>query len=121
MAGKLRHVSFGQEPAVIAQQAGENARDAFRALDERVAGNLRVIARYAAVGATTARIFLPQTTTVRPRAVVLARAYATNDPGTGLVLTPVLNFYHDSRGIGVYEPSGLVANTMYNLTFLILE
>jgi hypothetical protein len=116
----LRYSSISQDPAAAAQQGGANARDANLAFDEKVSGRLVKVERYAAWGDTTKKIYL-RPGARRPEAVLLVRAYATFDPGTDITVTSRPNFYHDAIGIGVYEPSGLVADTQYNLTFLLLE
>lgn len=119
----VRHTTFSDKPEVAAKQAAENARDVNDLFARKVTGYLVTVPRYAAVGASTAKIKLEQlATNARPAAVQLARARATNDPGGNLTgVSGSLNFYHDSSGIGVYEPSGLTANVKYDLTFLVLE
>lgn len=118
---ELRHVSITPGKQATAQQAAENARDANIALAERVRGYLVTVLGYAATGATTNRIYLTSTPGRRVKGVLLANARATFDKGSDLGAVGRPNFYHDDKGIGVYEPSGLTANTQYDLTFLVLE
>jgi hypothetical protein len=108
-------------PEALARKASENARDSSDVSLSKISGYFAEVPRYAAIGSTTARIVLEQQGTIRPRAVILVHARATSDPGGDLGAIGRLNFYHDSKGVGVYEPDGLVADTKYDLTFLILE
>lgn len=119
--GEPRHVSFSGKARDLAVQNSENARDIAEALGERVTGRLVTVRRYAARGDTAARLYLTPRRGVRPSAVLLVRAYLSGDAGANIAVSPALNFYHDEKGIGVYEPGGLVPNTQYDLTFLILE
>ena len=121
MTRSIRHLSISPDAAVAATQNAENARDGRATLEGKVSGHLRTLNRYSAIGATTAKIPLAATSSVRPKAVVLVNAQLSDDPGSDIGVTGRPNFYHDSFGLGVYEPSGLVANTPYDLTFLILE
>jgi hypothetical protein len=118
----LRHVSFSEDPLQAAKQAAENARDANVLFPRKLDGYLVRIPRYAARATTGAKIQFEQALgTKRPSAVVLVRVCETNDPGGDLAAVGRPNFYHDAKGIGVYEPSGLTADTKYDLTFLVLE
>lgn len=116
----IRHTSFSDKPEVAARQAAENARDANDLFARRVVGYLVTVPRYGAIGVTTAKLKLPQIGK-RPAAVLLVRAIETNDPGGNAGAVGSLNFYHDTTGVGVYEPSGLSADVKYDLTFLVLE
>lgn len=118
---ELRHSSILGKGKAAAQQNAENARDANIALAERVKGYLITVPGYAATGVTTNRIYLQSAPGKRVKGVVLANARATFDKGSDVGAVGRPNFYHDDRGIGVYEPSGLTANTQYDLTFLVLE
>jgi hypothetical protein len=121
MSSQVRHSSLSQKPETLAVQAGENARDTNEIGDRFIAGYLVTIARYAAVGSTEAKIGLEAPAAFRPRAVQLVRARKTFDAGSPVVISPALNFYHDQRGLGAFEPSGLVADEFYDLTFMVLE
>lgn len=117
-----RHVSFSEDPKALALQSAENARDTIRALSEKVSGRLVTMSGYAATGSTSQRIpLLSLPSAVRPRAVLPVRVSPTYDPALNLAAVPILNFYHDSIGVGVYEPSGLTPNEKYDFVFLVLE
>jgi len=116
----MRHVSISKDPDTAAHQNGENARDTNQILLSKLNGRIALVRRYAAKGSTAAKINLVQTGE-RPIAVMLARASLSNSPGDDIAAVGRSNFYHDSLGLGVYEPSGLAANTLYDLLFLILE
>lgn len=116
----IRHTSISLDPKVAATQNAENARDVNQSLAGKVSGYLQSVTRYAAIGATTARIPLVSKGR-RPAAVMLAQAQRSNDPGSDLGALGRCNFYQSALELGVYEPSGLVADTLYDLTFLILE
>ena len=116
-----RHTSISADPKVAAEQNGENARDFNQALLRCVLGYYEVVRNYAAQGDTTKTIPLPDRYGRRPVAVQCVGCVATYDPGTNVAATPSLNFVYEAGSIKVFEPSGLVLNTMYDLTFLILE
>ena len=116
----LRHQSISDDPQESARQNGENARDVNQILLGKISGRTALVRRYAAIGSTTAQITLVPGD-ARPTAVMLARASLSNSPGDDIGAVGRCNFYHDASGVGVYEPSGLTANTMYDLLFLILE
>jgi hypothetical protein len=105
---------------------GENARATQTALTERVVGHASAVTRYRATGATTSRIPVgnaspPAAPGSSPYAVLLVRAYETADPAKDLSVTSRLNFARDGTTLYVFEPQGLTTNTLYDLTFLILE
>lgn len=96
------------------------------ALGERVVGQRLTVNGYAALGATTTKITLG---TVSPPgstawAVILVRAIETSDPGKDLSVSTRVNFSQSGSGnnvtLSVYEPSGLTANTKYDLSFLVI-
>lgn len=95
------------------------------ALGERVVGHRATVTRYAATGATTSKITIgsvsPPGST--PWAVMLVRVHETSDPGKDLPVTGRLNFAWDgaSKTLYVYEPQGLTTNTLYDMSFLVLE
>lgn len=116
----LRWTSCTPELHSLAEQCGENARDANAALAARVTGSIKTVAQYRAVGATTTKIPL-SAPTLPPSAVVLVRAALTSDRGADVPAAARLNFYFEGGSLGVFEPGGLVAASLYDLTFLILE
>lgn len=116
----LRITTFDRDPAVLAEQCGENARDANAALDARVRGYLKPVLQYRATGATTTQIPLTAAS-APPAGVLLVRAALTSDRGADVPASSRLNFYFEKNAIGVFEPGGLVADSLYDLTFLILE
>lgn len=116
-----RHLSISNKPEVASKQTAENSRDSRDAFDGKVSGYLRKVERYAALGATTTKIALAPTSSIRPQAIVLVHAQMTFDPGSDIGAVGRLNFYQTATDLGVYEPSGLVANELYDLTFLVLE
>jgi hypothetical protein len=92
------------------------------ALSERVVGQRLTVPRYAATGATTTKMTLGITSPPgsTPWAVILVRAQEASDPGKDLSVSTRLNFGREGQTLYVYEPSGLSANTMYDLGFLVI-
>jgi len=90
------------------------------ALAEVVQLRTFVLERYAAVGSTAAKI--PIAASKLPTAVLLVDARPYFDMGASLTLTPNFSFVWDSgsQTAQVYEPSGLTANTVYQLTYLVI-
>jgi hypothetical protein len=116
-----RHTAIRADGAVSARQNAENARDlrdAFAAVPQQWTA---VVEQYTAVGATSAKI--PILATRLPAGVQLIRAAKYYEQGEPLPLTPNFNFVWDSttNTLGVFEPSGLTADTVYTLTFLVTE
>lgn len=91
------------------------------ALDHRIAFRKYTVSGYSATGATTTKIALPLSVGFTPYAVLLARVQLKTDPGGDLTVVPRFNFSVTSTNLWVYEPGGLVLNSTYDLTFLILE
>ncbi len=120
MATTPRYTQFSERWEDARPQLAENVRDTHQALEERVTGRLVTIRRYPASGATTNKIPLGAMSPA-PAAVLLVRAYASDNAGADLGATARLNFYLDASGVGVFEPSGLTASVLYDLTFLVLE
>jgi hypothetical protein len=105
---------------------GENARATNTALAERVPGHYAFVNSYRATGSTTSKITLgnaspPAAPGSSPVAVLLVRVYETADPAKDLPVSSRLNFSRDGATLYVFEPAGLTSNTMYDLTFLVLE
>lgn len=105
---------------------GENARATQTALKERPVGHYATVASYRATGATTTKIPVgnaapPAAPGSQPVAVLLVRIHETSDPAKDLSVTTRLNFSRDGATIYVFEPSGLTTNTLYDMTFLVLE
>ncbi|HYC44476.1 MAG TPA: hypothetical protein VED01_03230 [Burkholderiales bacterium] len=100
--------------------ATEEQRDVREALEQKLEARPVVIERYTAVGSTSAKI--PLAARRFPVAVVLIDARAFFDQGAPLTLTPNYSFVWDSvsKTAQVYEPSGLVANTVYRLAYLVI-
>jgi hypothetical protein len=115
-----RYTSFPGDPAQLAVRLGEFARDSNNALERRVLGRTKVVQRYAATGSTSTKIALTSLDTP-PLGVTLIRAELVTDASTPVLATPTLGFTFANNTINVFEPSGLTANTVYNLTFLIVE
>jgi hypothetical protein len=95
-------------------------RDVRDALGEKLEARTVVVESYTAVGSTSAKI--PIQANRFPVAVPLIDARSFFDQGGPLTLTPNFAFVWDSRTktAQVYEPSGLVANTVYRLTYLVI-
>lgn len=119
----LPHLTFTtSEPVTLASELVQNATATVDALSMRIVGSVVTVQRYSATGATTTKIAIPLRTGATAFAVLLVRAQATNDQGADLGALGRLNFVHGSpTTLNIYEPSGLAANTLYDLTFLILE
>ncbi len=92
------------------------------ALSERIVGQRMMVTDYVATGATTNRIPLgvlsPPGST--PWAVMLALARETNNKAADLSVTTRTNFSREGNTLFVFEPQGLVANTKYDLGFLVI-
>lgn len=122
MATELRHTTFDtQNPEGLSAQLSENALDTNQALRERIVGRRVAVSAYSATGATTTAVTLRAQGIVQPFAVMLVRAYPTSDPGADVAITGRVNFRQQGETLFVFEPAGLVANTLYDLTFLVLE
>ena len=98
----------------------EESRDARDALAPKLEARPVVIERYVAVGSTSARI--PINCSRLPYAVPLVDARLYTDQLAPLTLTPNFSFVWDARSktAEVYEPSGLAANTAYQLTYMVI-
>jgi hypothetical protein len=116
-----RHSTFGGDPAQLALQVGEFARDAIEALRARPAAQRVVVEQYTATGSTATRIRIGAA--ARPWAVLLARVALAYGEDQAVVCTPILNFVWDATtgSVDVFEPDGLVANTVYRLQFIVEE
>lgn len=121
MMGKLlRFTTLSRDPKVLAEQCGENARDTNEALGRKVTGYLKPVERYSATADTSTTIAIG--TGVRPpEAITLVRVMEHGDRGAAVTCTPTYNFYYVRGEFGVFEPSGLTADTLYDLTYLVLE
>jgi hypothetical protein len=115
-----RYGYFPREVGALAVNVAEFARDTNNALLRRVLGYTKRVDRYSATGVTSTKIPLTATETP-PVAVIMVRAENANDPAVVVPAVTTPNFYFAQNAIGVYEPSGLTANTLYNLTFLVIE
>ena len=116
----LKFLTLAVDWLTARSQVQDNFREMTLALSTRVSGRVVRVPRYAATGATTTQIPLGATGET-PTAVLLIRAYMTNDPAADLAVTPRLNFYAQNGSLNVYEPAGLVSNGLYELVFLVLE
>jgi len=117
---ELRHTSFSTSPEDMAEQCGENARDANAALGRRVVGYTKTVQRYCATASTSTQLPLISSTTA-PAGVLLVRVSTSDAPSSPVAVTPTLGWVFANGLVGVFEPNGLTSNTYYNLTFLILE
>jgi hypothetical protein len=115
-----RYSAFPDDAGQLAVRLGEFARDANNALQGRVLGRVKVVYRYAATGSTSTKIPLTAAD-APPYGVILVRAELVEDPSFVVLATSTPGFTFANNAINVYEPGGLVANSYYNLTFLILE
>lgn len=104
----------------LRSSATELHRDVGEALSFKLEARTVEVAHYTAVGSTSAR--LPLSASNRPIAVVLVDARSYFDQGAPLTLTPNFSFVWDaaSKTAQVFEPSGLTANTVYRLTYLVI-
>lgn len=100
-----------------------NFQAANTALNERVVGHRISVTRYSATGSTVTKMTLgsvsPPGST--PWAVILVRARETSNPAADLPVLTRVNFSQDGNTLYIFEPQGLVANTFYDLDFLVLE
>ncbi len=96
------------------------------ALQERLVGQRLSGNGYSALGSTTSKINLGTVSPPGsvPWAVILVRCRETNDQSKDLSVTTRTNFSQSGSGdnvtLSVYEPAGLVANTKYDLGFLVI-
>lgn len=108
--------------AALINLLSTNFAAANTALGERMVAERISVNGYAATGATTTQLKLnyraPAGST--PWAVMLVRARATSDPGTDIAVSGRINFTASGGNLYVYEPSGLTANTKYDLGFLVI-
>lgn len=118
----LPHLTFSEDLPTLTSQLTQNTTATVDSLSIRLIGRVVSVVRYSATGATTGKLPIPMRRGFSPYAVLLVRAAATNDPGADLSAVGRPNFTQpDATTLHVYEPSGLVANTFYDLTFLVLE
>jgi hypothetical protein len=104
----------------LRSSATEDIRDAREALAGKLDARTVVVDRYTAVGSTSARVALAAPD--QPQAIVLIDARLYYDLNAPVTLTPTFGFVWDAgtQTAQVYEPSGLAANTVYQLTFLVI-
>jgi hypothetical protein len=116
-----RHSTISANPRDAAQQNSENARDTTEALGAKLTARMVTVERYTAVGNITARI--PIGSSSRPLAVVLARAAAVYAQDATLAAYGTPNFVWEAttRSVNAFEPSGLVAGTVYQLSYILVE
>lgn len=118
----LPNLTFPTAPPGLATQLQQNAQATSDALADRVIGRVQRVVQYSATGATTTKITLPARNGYTAYAVLLVKVNASGDPGTDISATGRPNFTQPNGStLAVYEPSGLTANTLYDLTFLVLE
>lgn len=98
----------------------EESRDTRAALAQRLDARAVTIESYTAQGVATARVAVQCERF--PVAVVLIDARRVQDKGGPLTLSPSFCFVWDAASSCalVYEPGGLVSNTAYQLTFLVV-
>jgi hypothetical protein len=93
------------------------------ALNERVVGHRISVTRYSATGSTVTKMTLgsvsPPGST--PWGVILVRARESSNPASDLPVMTRVNFTQQGETLYIFEPQGLVANTFYDLDFLVLE
>lgn len=116
-----RHTAIRSDASVSARQNAENARDLRDEISAMPRQRTVYVDQYMAVGSTSAKV--PIYGAKSPAGVQLIRAAKYFEQGEPLTLTPNYNFVWDSttQTIGVFEPSGLTANVIYTLTFLVTE
>lgn len=121
MPTELRHTSIQLgDQHVAEEQLGENARDTNAALSECLRGSKIDVLGYAAVGSSATRLKLAARATL-PGGLLLSRCVKTQDAGTAVVATQCLQFYVEDGLLTTFEPDGLTADTLYDLTFYVLE
>jgi hypothetical protein len=116
-----RHSTIDANPALAALQNSENARDTLESFALRPAMRQITVERYTATGDIDTRIRIGAG--ARPWAVLLARCCEAAAEDSAILAVPIYNFVWDSTtdSLDVFEPYGLVANTVYKLQFLALE
>lgn len=119
---RLPFLTFSTNVPTLVGQLQSNAAATTTALSECVVGRVARVSGYAGTGSTTTKINLPARAGYTAYAVMLVRAYLSSDPGTDIAITARLNFAQpNGTTLAVYEPSGLVSNQLYDLTFLVFE
>jgi hypothetical protein len=100
--------------------ASEDIRDVAEALAGKLDARTVVVSSYVAVGSTSARVALASPD--QPLAILLIDARLYFDLNAPVTVTPSFGFVWDAgtQTAQVYEPSGLTANTVYQLTFLVI-
>ncbi len=92
------------------------------ALGERIVGQRMMVSAYMATGSTTSRIPIgvinPPGSV--PWAVTLVLARETANAAADLSVATRTNFSRSGDTVYVFEPSGLVQNTRYDLGFLVI-
>lgn len=116
-----RHSTIDANPVHAALQNSENARDTLEALERRPIRKQLTLERYTATGSTDTRIRVGSG--ARPWSVTLVRCCEAAAEDGVVVVTPVLNFVWDATtlSLDVFEPDGLVADTVYKLQFVAEE
>lgn len=123
MPRELRHLQFSQKLDELRLQLTDNALDTNQALSAAITGRIVTVSGYMATGATTTKIPLP--ISQEPGAVtvgiLLLRAYPTADPAADMAAVGRINFSQQAQDLFAFEPSGLIANRPFDLTFLVIE
>lgn len=103
------------------QTASENARATLEELTIRPVFRQVTVDRYTASGSTDTRIRI--SAIARPWAVQLVRVCEAAAEDDVVIVSDSRNFVWDSTtgSLDVFEPSGLAANTVYKLQFLVTE
>jgi hypothetical protein len=116
----MRHTTLSRDPAQLAEQCAENARDGNRALEQRARSYTKTVQGYSATGSTSTVIQLVAQSSP-PVAITLVKAQKTRDPAAAVAAVGIPNVTYANGIAGTYEPSGLTTDEQYDLTFLVLE
>jgi hypothetical protein len=116
-----RYTTFSADAKSAALQSGESARDLIASLGARPRMRQVTVETYTATGNVNTKIRLRAD--ARPWAVLLALAAPVGAPSSpvGAVGVPGFSWDATTDSVDVYEPSGLVADTVYLLQFLVVE
>lgn len=116
-----RNSTISSDPVSAAKQNGENARDTTLALQGKLSASIVTVERYTAVGSTDARI--PLTAADRPAGVLLLTVELADARGDAVPVYGTPGFYWEAttRSVNAFEPTGLAANTVYRLSFILVE
>lgn len=116
-----RHSTISPDSASAAMQNGENSRDVTEALGAKLNARIVTVDRYTAVGSITAKIPLAASDSPLGVQLLTCREVYGGAAAVAALNTPNFDWQATTRAVNVFEPGGLVANTVYQLSFILYE